>query len=73
MGIALDVLNGPIYATNYGTVTMDTSIPQEERAVIKPGEENRVVLEIRSAKNTYLPIPQSELDRNPKLKQTNFK
>ncbi|WP_317468973.1 RagB/SusD family nutrient uptake outer membrane protein [Bacteroides hominis] len=72
-GIALDVLNGPIYATNYGTVTMDTSIPQEERAVIKPGEENRVVLEIRSAKNTYLPIPQSELDRNPKLKQTNFK
>lgn len=72
-GIALDVLNGPIYATNYGTVIMDTTIPQEERAVIKPGEENQVVLEIRSAKNIYMPIPQSELDKNPKLVQTNFK
>lgn len=71
-GIALDVLNGPVYAVNYGTVLMDTSVPQEERAVINPGEENRVVLEIRSVKNTYLPIPQSELDRNPQLKQTNF-
>lgn len=71
-GIALDVLNGPVYAVNYGTVLMDTSVPQEKRAVINPGEENRVVLEIRSVKNTYLPIPQSELDRNPQLKQTNF-
>lgn len=71
-GIALDVLNGPVYAVNYGTVIMDTSVSQEERAVINPGEGNRVVLEIRSAKNTYLPIPQSELDRNPQLKQTNF-
>ena len=57
---------------NYGTVIMDTNIPQEERAVIKTGEENKVVLEIRSFKNTYLPIPQSELDRNPNLVQTNF-
>lgn len=72
-GIAKDVLNGPVYATNYGTVLMDTSIPQEERAVIRTGEENRVVLEIRSFKNIYLPIPQSELDRNPNLTQTNFK
>lgn len=72
-GIALDVLNGPIYATNYGTVIMDAAVPQEERAVIEPGEANQVVLEIRSAKNTYLPIPQSELDRNPLLIQTNFK
>ena len=71
-GIAKEVLNGPIYATNYGTVIMDTNIPQEERAVIKTGEENKVVLEIRSFKNTYLPIPQSELDRNPNLVQTNF-
>ena len=51
---------------------MDTNIPQEERVVIKTGEENKVVLEIRSFKNTYLPIPQSELDRNPNLVQTNF-
>lgn len=72
-GIALDVLNGPIYATNYGTVIMDAAVPQEERAVIEPGEANQVVLEIRSAKNTYLAIPQSELDRNPLLIQTNFK
>lgn len=72
-GIAKDVLNGSVYATNYGTVLMDTSIPQEERAVIQTGEENRVVLEIRSFKNIYLPIPQSELDRNPNLTQTNFK
>ena len=71
-GIAKEVLNGPIYATNYGTVIMDTNIPQEERVVIKTGEENKVVLEIRSFKNTYLPIPQSELDRNPNLVQTNF-
>lgn len=71
-GIAREVLNRPIYATNYGTVLMDTSIPQEERAVIRPGEENKVVLEIRSFKNVYLPIPQSELDRNPNLIQTNF-
>lgn len=71
-GIAKEVMNGPVYATNYGTVLMDTSIPQEERAVIRLGEENKVVLEIRSFKNTYLPISQSELDRNPNLIQTNF-
>lgn len=72
-GIALDVLNGPIYASNYGTVIMDTNIPQEERAIIKPGEENSIILEYRSCRNTYMPIPQSELDKNPNLKQTNFK
>lgn len=72
-GIAGQVLNGPVYATNYGTVIMDTSIPQEERAVIQTGEVNKVVIEIRSFKNIYFPIPQSELDRNPKLVQTNFK
>lgn len=71
--IAKEVLTGPIYATNYGTVLMDTAIPQEERAVLKVGEENRVVLEIRSWKNNYMPIPQSELDKNPNLVQTNFK
>lgn len=72
-GIALEVLNGPIYASNYGTVIMDTNIPQEERAIIKPGVENSIILEYRSCRNTYMPIPQSELDKNPNLKQTNFK
>ena len=71
-GIAMEVLNGPIYGSNYGTVIMDASIPEEERAVIKPGEENSVILELRSLKNTYMPIPQTELDRNPNLKQTNL-
>lgn len=52
---------------------MDTNIPQEERAIIKPGVENSIILEYRSCRNTYMPIPQSELDKNPNLKQTNFK
>lgn len=39
--IAKDVLNGPIYASNQGTVDMDPSIPQEERATIFQGEKNR--------------------------------
>lgn len=71
--IAKDVLNGPIYASNQGTVNMDPSVPQEERATIFQGEKNQVVLEIRSFKNRYMPIPQTELDKNPKLEQTNFK
>ena len=71
--IAKDVLNGPIYASNQGTVDMDTSIPQEERATIFQGEKNQVVLEIRKFRNRYMPIPQAELDKNPNLKQTNFK
>lgn len=71
--IAKEVLNGPIYASNKGTVNMDTSVPQEERATIFQGEENRIVLEIRNFKNRYMPIPQGELDKNPNLKQTNFK
>ena len=37
--IAKDVLNGPIYASNQGTVDMDPSIPQEERATIFQGEK----------------------------------
>ena len=71
--IAKDVLNGPIYASNQGTVDMDPSIPQEERATIFQGEKNQVVLEIRKFRNRYMPIPQAELDKNPNLKQTNFK
>lgn len=71
--IARDVLTGPAYASNFGTVIMDESIPEQERAVIETGEENMVVLEIRSWKNNYMPIPQSELDRNPLLVQKNFK
>ena len=71
--IAKDVLNGPIYASNNGTVNMDSNVPQEERATIFQGEENRIVLEIRNFKNRYMPIPQDELDKNPNLKQTNFK
>lgn len=71
--IAKDVLNGPIYASNQGTVNMDPSVPQEERATIFQGENNQVILEIRSFKNRYMPIPQTELDKNPKLEQTNFK
>ena len=71
--IAKDVLNGPIYASNQGTVNMDPSVPQEERATIFQGEKNQVILEIRSFKNRYMPIPQTELDKNPKLEQTNFK
>lgn len=52
---------------------MDPSVPQEERATIFQGEKNQVILEIRSFKNRYMPIPQTELDKNPKLEQTNFK
>lgn len=71
-GIAKEVLNGPIYATNYGTVIMDTNIPQEERAVIKTGEENKVVLEIRSFKNTYLLYHNRNYDRNPQSGSNKF-
>ena len=46
---------------------------QEERATIFQGEKNQVVLEIRKFRNRYMPIPQAELDKNPNLKQTNFK
>ena len=70
--IAHDVLNGAIYGANNGTVIMDTNISPEERALIEIGEENRESIEIRSFKNTYMPIPQSELDKNPNLKQTNL-
>ena len=70
---SVGTLNGPIYASNQGTVDMDTSIPQEERATIFQGEKNQVVLEIRKFRNRYMPIPQAELDKNPNLKQTNFK
>lgn len=39
--IAKDVLNGPIYASNQGTVDMDPSIPQEERATISKVKRTR--------------------------------
>ena len=71
-GLTLEKLNGPVYGSPEGTVHMDKSIPQEERAEIYTGENNRHLIEIRSCKNVYMPIPQSELDANPNLKQTNF-
>lgn len=70
--IAKDVLNGPAYASNTGTVNMDLSVPENERATINQGKNAKVIVEMRAFKNKYLPIPQSELDKNPNLKQTNF-
>ena len=51
---------------------MDKSIPQTERAELYIGDNYLNLIENRSAKNVYMPIPQSEIDVNPEIKQTNF-
>lgn len=71
-GLTLDKLNGPVYGCNLGTVHMDKSIPQEERAEIYVGDNYKNLIENRTAKNVYMPIPQTEIDVNPNIKQTNF-
>lgn len=71
-GLTLKKLNGPVYGCNLGTVHMDKSIPQTERAELYIGDNYLNLIENRSAKNVYMPIPQSEIDVNPEIKQTNF-
>lgn len=71
-GLTLEKLNGPVYGCNLGTVHMDKSIPQTERAELYIGDNYLNLIENRSAKNVYMPIPQSEIDVNPEIKQTNF-
>ena len=72
-GLTVDKLTGPVYGISEGTVRMDPSIPQEERAELYLGDEHQHLIEIRNCSNVYMPIPQAELDVNQNLKQTNFK
>ena len=72
-GLTVDKLTGPVYGIPEGTVRMDPSIPQEERAELYLGDEHQHLIQIRNCSNVYMPIPQAELDVNPNLKQTNFK
>ncbi len=69
-GLTLEKLNGPAYGCKLGTVKMDYDIPEAERAVLG---DDAILLENRNVTNVYMPIPQTELDANTNLKQTNFK
>lgn len=69
-GLTLEKLNGPAYGCKLGTVRMDYDIPESERAVLG---DDAILLENRNVTNVYMPIPQTELDANTNLKQTNFK
>lgn len=70
-GLAEKVLNGDLLRM-VGTVNMDASVPEGERATINPNAAKTDCF-IQSRKfnsyNRYLPIPQDALDANPKLEQ----
>lgn len=69
--LAEKVMNGSLLRV-VGTVSMDSNIAPEMRATINPAAPvNQRLIEERtfSPHHRYLPIPQSALDKNPKLKQ----
>lgn len=69
--LAMTVLNGPLNRI-VGTVDMNTSTPEGERAKVNvsaPASERLVENRIFQPHMRYLPIPVKAIDRNPKLKQ----
>jgi len=70
-GLTIEKLNGKVYGCPLGTVMMDYNVPETERAVLTLPNTN--IVEERHVTNVYMAIPQSELDYNTNLKQTNFK
>lgn len=69
--VASTVLNGRL-ERRVGTVSMDSSTPEDERATINTNATDKELLietRVFNTYNRYLPIPQSSIDANPNLTQ----